>query len=194
MVAALRIGVLALQGDFARHLEAVGCCGGEGAPVRSPEDLESVGALIIPGGESTTMLGLIDRFDLRDPLVKRIAGGMAVFGTCAGGIVLAGGVAGGERPLGLLDIEIERNAYGRQQESFEADIAVAELDIMVRAVFIRAPVIVDSGDARVMAEWADRPVLLRAQNILVCTFHPELVADYRIHRYFIDRVCGAGPA
>lgn len=186
-------GVLCLQGDFAAHLEVLRECGVEGTRVRSCEDLESVDALIIPGGESTTMLKLIDRFEMRDALVKRISDGMPVLGTCAGAIVLADRVSDGEPTLGVVKMQIERNAYGRQQESFEADIEVPDLEAVVKGLFIRAPIIIDPGDAQVMATWADRPVLARQDNILVCTFHPELVGEHRIHRHFVEKICG-GPA
>lgn len=179
-----------MQGDFAAHLGVLRACGMDGARVRSCEDLEAVDALIIPGGESTTMLKLIDRFEMRDALVKRLNDGMPVLGTCAGAIVLADEVSDGEPTLAVLRMQIERNAYGRQQESFEADIEVPELNAVVKGIFIRAPIIVDPGDARVMATWADRPVLARRANILVCTFHPELLGEHRIHSYFIEEVCG----
>jgi pyridoxal 5'-phosphate synthase pdxT subunit len=183
------VGVLALQGDFAEHLEVVRSCGYEAARVRSCEGLESVDALIIPGGESTTMLKLIDRFDMRDALVKRIEHGMPVFGTCAGAIVLASEVSDGERPLGVADVQIERNAYGRQRDSFEADIEVPQLGATVRGVFIRAPVIIGSGSSTVMANWAGRPVLVRSGNLLMATFHPELAGEDRVHRYFVEEIC-----
>ncbi|MCA1840556.1 MAG: pyridoxal 5'-phosphate synthase glutaminase subunit PdxT [Actinobacteria bacterium] len=182
------VGVLALQGDFAEHLavlRSIGCRCGE---VRTVQDLDAFDALIIPGGESTTMLKFIDRYDLRDPLVKRVNDGMAVFGTCAGAILLADEVSDGEDPLGVLRLGIERNAYGSQLESFETDIDIATLDGgAVKAVFIRAPVITNhSADAEVLARLDDRPILVRDGNILVSTFHPELVGEERIHRWFIS--------
>ncbi|MGQ0678421.1 MAG: pyridoxal 5'-phosphate synthase glutaminase subunit PdxT [Actinomycetota bacterium] len=186
---AVRVGVLALQGDFAEHLAMLRSIGSQAVEVRSCEELEDVAALIIPGGESTTMLKLVDRFELRDALVKRIAGGMPVFGTCAGAIVLADQVSDGERSLGVLPVRIVRNAYGRQQESFEADVDVPELGATLKGVFIRAPVIADPGDAEVMACWADRPVLVRYGSLLAATFHPELSGEVRIHRYFVEQMC-----
>lgn len=183
------VGVLALQGDFAEHLEILRSCGYPSLMVRSSEDLEQVESLIIPGGESTTILKLIDRYEMRDPLIKRIANGMPVFGTCAGAIVLADRVSDGERTLGAVALEIERNAYGRQRESFEADIEVPELNATVAGIFIRAPVITDSGTATVMAEWADRPVLVRSGKVLLSTFHPELAGERRVHRYFVEKIC-----
>jgi pyridoxal 5'-phosphate synthase pdxT subunit len=183
------VGVLALQGDFAEHLEILKSCGFPSRTVRSNEDLEAVDSLIIPGGESTTILKLIDRYEMRDPLIKRIAGGMPVFGTCAGAIVLADRVSDGERTLGVVPLEIERNAYGRQRESFEADLDVPELGAAVRGIFIRAPVITDAGAATVMAEWADRPVLVRLGKVLLSTFHPELAGELRVHKYFVEKIC-----
>jgi 5'-phosphate synthase pdxT subunit len=185
------VGVLALQGDFAEHLRTFRRLGVEAAEVRSLSDLENVDALVIPGGESTTILKLIDRFDLRDALTKRIKDGMPVFGTCAGAIVLADKVSDGEPPLGLLDLAVRRNAYGRQNESFEAQIDVEGIDGgPVNAIFIRAPQFESVGDdAEILATWADQPVLMRFGKVLVSAFHPELTGDDRVHRYFVDSVC-----
>jgi 5'-phosphate synthase pdxT subunit len=185
----VKIGVLALQGDFADHLAVLQACGYRGFLVRSCMDLEPADALILPGGESTTMLKLIDRYEMRDALVKRMQGGMPVFGTCAGAIVLADRVSDGEQTLGVWDLQVERNAYGRQVESFEADIAVDGLNLPVRGIFIRAPIITDAGDATVMASYRDRPVLVRKDNLLAATFHPELAGETRIHRWFVENVC-----
>lgn len=189
----MHIGVLALQGDFERHLRTLTACGYDGFEVRSGRELEAADALVIPGGESTTMLKLIDRYEMRDTLVKLIEAGLPVFGTCAGAIVVASQVSDGERPLGVLDMDIERNAYGRQAESFEADVEVPVLGGgPVEAVFIRAPVIRRvSESAQVLATWADQPVLAVERNIMVATFHPELAGDFRIHRYFVDSIVGS---
>ena len=184
-----RVGVLALQGDFAEHLAVLESCGYRRLAVRSCLDLDQADALIIPGGESTTMLKLIDRYEMREALVKRVQGGMPVFGTCAGAIVLASRVSDGERSLGVWDLTVERNAYGRQVESFEADVTVAGLDGPVRGIFIRAPIITDAGDSRVMATWEGRPVLVRSESLLAATFHPELVGESRIHRWFVENLC-----
>lgn len=184
-----RIGVLVLQGDFAEHLKILARCGYRAAEVRSTQDLEAVNALIIPGGESTTILKLIDRCGLRDPLTKKITDGMPVFGTCAGAIVLAQRVSDGEPPLGLLDVTITRNAYGRQVDSFEADLEVEGFETPVRGVFIRAPVIDEMGaEVEIMASWGDRPVLVRSSNLLASTFHPELAGEHRIHKYFVEQM------
>lgn len=185
----VKIGVLALQGDFSAHLAILQACGYRGFPVRSSFDLDRADALILPGGESTTMLKLIDRYEMRDALVKRMQGGMPVFGTCAGAIVLADRVSDGEQSLGVWDLQVERNAYGRQAESFEADIAVDGLDAPVRGIFIRAPIITEPGDATVMASYEGRPVLLRSENLLAATFHPELAGESRIHRWFVENLC-----
>lgn len=188
-----RIGVLALQGDFAEHSAILDSLGYRHFLVRSCLDLDQADALIVPGGESTTMLKLIDRFEMRDPLVKRIGSGMPVLGTCAGAIVLADRVSDGERTLGVWDLQVRRNAYGRQAESFEADLEVAGWDAPVRGVFIRAPVVVDAGTSEVMATWKDQPVLVRKERMLAATFHPELAGEYRVHRWFVDNlVAGEG--
>lgn len=186
------VGVLALQGDFAEHVRAVERCGRHAFEVRNSQDLETATALIMPGGESTTILKLIDRFDLRDLLKKKIAGGTPVFATCAGAIALAKRVSDGEEPLGLLDVAVRRNAYGRQRESYETEIEVRGIEGgPVPAVFIRAPVFEETGPGvEVLATWADRPVAVRSENILAIAFHPELTEDVRIHRYFLDRLRG----
>ncbi|HVL50151.1 MAG TPA: pyridoxal 5'-phosphate synthase glutaminase subunit PdxT [Actinomycetota bacterium] len=184
-----KIGVLALQGDFAEHLSVLESLGYRGRTVRSCLDLAEVDALVIPGGESTTMLKLVDRYDLRDSLVKRVHGGMPVFGTCAGAIILADRVSDGEPSLGVWHLQVERNAYGRQAESFEADIPVHGLDTPVRGIFIRAPIITDAGTSTVMATWEGRPVLVRRDNLLAATFHPELAGEPRIHRWFVENLC-----
>jgi 5'-phosphate synthase pdxT subunit len=185
----VKIGVLAVQGDFAEHLAVLEACGYRHLMMRSCMDLDQADALIIPGGESTTMLKLIDRYEMRDALVKRVRGGMPVFGTCAGAIVLADRVSDGEPTLGVWDLQVERNAYGRQVESFEADLEVDGLDAPVRGIFIRAPIITDAGDSTVMATWAGRPVLVRKDNLLAATFHPELAGESRIHRWFVENLC-----
>lgn len=179
-----------MQGDFSEHLELLSSCGYCAEAVRSVEDLQAVDSLIIPGGESTTMLKLIDRYDMRDFLVKRISAGMPVLGTCAGAILLADRVSDGEMSLGVLPIVVERNAYGRQAQSFEADIDVPPLDCTVKGVFIRAPAIADAGGATVMATWAGSPVMVRSGNLVACTFHPELAGEKRVHRWFAEQVCG----
>ena len=182
----MKIGVLALQGAFREHLDTLGAIGVTGVRVREPADLDGVSGLILPGGESTTMRQLIDRWGLHQPILDLAAGGTPVFGTCAGMIVLAGEIAGGEPPiLPLLDVTVERNAFGRQLDSFEADLAVPVLgDTPVHAVFIRAPIIERVGPGvEVLARLPDqRVVAVRQRNVLAISFHPELAGETRFHR------------
>jgi 5'-phosphate synthase pdxT subunit len=182
----MKIGVLALQGAFREHLDTLSSIGVEGVRVREPADLEGVSGLILPGGESTTMRQLIDRWGLRQPILDLAASGAPIFGTCAGMIVLAREIAGGEPPiLPLLDVTVERNAFGRQLDSFEADLDVDVLGTTpVHAVFIRAPIIERTGpDVDVLAELDDgRVVAVRQRNVLATAFHPELAGETRFHR------------
>jgi 5'-phosphate synthase pdxT subunit len=182
----MKIGVLALQGAFREHLQTLGAIGVEGVPVRLPADLADVAGLILPGGESTTMRKLIDRWDLRPPILDLAGRGAPIFGTCAGMIVLAREIAGGEEPiLPLLDVSVQRNAFGRQLDSFEADLSVPVLgDQPVHGVFIRAPIIDRAGpDVDVLARLDDgRIVAVRERNIIATAFHPELAGENRFHR------------
>jgi pyridoxal 5'-phosphate synthase pdxT subunit len=182
----MRIGVLALQGAFREHLNTLGAIGVEGVPVRLPADLDDVAGLILPGGESTTMRKLIDRWGLRQPMLDLAASGAPIFGTCAGMIVLAREIVGGEEPiLPLLDVAVRRNAFGRQLDSFEADLPVPVLgDQPVHGVFIRAPIIERSGaDVDILARLEDgRIVAVRERNIIATAFHPELAGETRFHR------------
>lgn len=182
----MRIGVLALQGAFREHLQTLAAIGVEGVPVRLPADLEGVAGLILPGGESTTMRRLIERWQLREPLLAVARSGAPVFGTCAGMIVLAREIAGGEPPiLPVLDITVERNAFGRQLDSFEADLAVPVLgDQPVHGVFIRAPLVDRTGpDVDILARLDDgRIVAVRERNVIATAFHPELAGETRFHR------------
>jgi 5'-phosphate synthase pdxT subunit len=185
----VRAGILALQGDVVEHGRVLRQCGADPVEVRAPSDLEDLDALVIPGGESTTMLKLIDRYELRDPLVKRIEAGLPTLGTCAGAIVLASRTSDGEQPLGVLDLSVRRNAYGSQRDSFEAEVDVAGVGPLT-AVFIRAPVFEDPGPgAEVLATWGGRPVVVRSGRLLVTSFHPELSGTPALHRWFLD---GAG--
>lgn len=183
-----RIGVLGLQGDFKEHLSAVNAVGAVAVDVRKPEHLAEVQALIIPGGESTTIGKLADLYGISERIRERVRDGMPVWGTCAGAIVLAKHVPGRPQPLlGLMDITVERNAFGRQVDSFEADLRVESLgDAPFRAVFIRAPKITDVGKGvEVMARLEDGTIVAaRERNLLVTSFHPELTGDARFHRYF----------
>jgi 5'-phosphate synthase pdxT subunit len=182
----VKIGVLALQGAFREHLQTLASIGVEGVSVRLPADLEDISALIIPGGESTTMRKLIDRWGLRQPILDLAATGAPMFGTCAGMIVLAREIAGGEEPiLPLLDVTVERNAFGRQLDSFEAELPVPILgDQPVHGVFIRAPIVDRAGpDVDVIGRLEDgRIVAVRERNIIATAFHPELAGETRFHR------------
>ena len=182
----MKIGVLALQGAFREHLRTLATIGVEGIAVRLPRDLDNVAGLILPGGESTTMRQLIERWGLRQPILDLAASGAPLFGTCAGMIVLAREIAGGEPPiLPLLDVTVERNAFGRQLDSFETDLAVPVLgDQPVHGVFIRAPVIERTGpDVDILARLDDgRIVAVRERNIVATAFHPELAGETRFHR------------
>jgi 5'-phosphate synthase pdxT subunit len=182
----MKIGVLALQGAFAEHVSILRSIGVEAVEVRLPEHVEEIDGLILPGGESTAMRKLIDRWGMRGPLMQLAARGAPVFGTCAGMIVLANEIAGGEEPiLPLLDVTVERNAFGRQLDSFETELSVPLLgDTPVHAVFIRAPVIDRVGDGvDVMARLNDgRVVAVRQRNVIATSFHPELAGETRFHR------------
>lgn len=182
----MKIGVLALQGAFREHLDTLRAIGVEGVRVREPADLAEISGLIFPGGESTTMRQLIERWGLREPILDLAAQGAPLFGTCAGMIVLATQIAGGESPiLPLLDVTVERNAFGRQLDSFEAEVPVPVLgDTPVHAVFIRAPIIKRTGpDVDVLATLDDgRIVAVRQRNVIATAFHPELAGETRFHR------------
>jgi 5'-phosphate synthase pdxT subunit len=185
----VKAGVLALQGDFREHGRALAEAGATPVEVRAVDDLADVDCLVIPGGESTTMGKLARAYDLIEPVRARARSGMPVFGTCAGMIVLAERVAGGEPLFGLMDIGVERNAYGRQVDSFEADVEVDGIDHPVRGVFIRAPRITDVGaDVRVLAEHEGSPVVLEQDNLLVSSFHPELIGETGLHRYMLAKL------
>ena len=182
----MKIGVLALQGAFREHLDTLHAIGVDGVRVREPADLADIAGLILPGGESTTMRQLIERWGLREPILDLAERGAPIFGTCAGMIVLATEIAGGEAPiLPLLDVTVERNAFGRQLDSFEAEIAVPVLgDTPVHGVFNRAPIIDRTGPGvDILARLDDgRIVAVRERNIIATAFHPELAGETRFHR------------
>ena len=184
-----RVGVLALQGGFAAHAAILKRLEVGGDEVRTAEQLAAVDALVMPGGESTTMSMLLERSGLLEPLKERLDAGMGVLGTCAGMILLATEVVDGradQHSLGLVDITVRRNAYGTQIESFEADIEVAGLEAPFHAVFIRAPAVERIGpDVEVLACHEDRPVLCRSGPATVAAFHPELSGDERLHARFL---------
>lgn len=185
-----RIGVLALQGAVREHLLAIEASGADGVPVKTVAELEGLDGLVLPGGESTTMRRLLDRYELLEPIRKKALDGLPVFGTCAGSILLAGTVVGYEEPhLGLMDITVERNSFGRQVDSFEVPLSIEGVGQDYPAVFIRAPHIVSVGpDVEVLATHGDRIVLARQGRFLGCSFHPELTNDHRVMQYFI-KVC-----
>ena len=182
----MRIGVLAVQGAFAEHLATLATIGVEGVEVRLPSDLEDVSGLILPGGESTAQRRLIDRWGLREPILELARAGVPLFGTCAGMILLAGGITDGDPTvLPLLDIDVRRNAFGRQLDSFEAEVSVPMLgDRPVHAVFIRAPIVERVGPGvDVLARLDDgRIVAVRERNVVATAFHPELAGETRFHR------------
>ncbi len=181
-----RIGVLAVQGAVREHVDAIREIGAQPVEVRLPRDLVDLDALILPGGESTAMRRLIDAYGLREPIAAMARGGTPMLGTCAGMILLAKRVEGGEPPVfGLLDIGVRRNAYGRQLDSFEADLDVEALEGgPLHGVFIRAPGVTEIGPSvEVLARDPDgRPVAVRQGRVLATAFHPELTADRRLHR------------
>lgn len=190
----MKAGILAIQGDVREHEQMLERAGATVMRVRHRHGLEAVDALILPGGESTTIGKLLDRFELLEPLRERVRGGLPVYGTCAGLILLANEVVGRDAAphrIGGLDVTVERNAYGRQRESFEADVTVTGLEGPVRAAFIRAPAIERTGqNVELLASWEGRPVLVRQGNILASSFHPEVTGDDRLHRMLLEMAGG----
>ncbi|MFB5269103.1 pyridoxal 5'-phosphate synthase glutaminase subunit PdxT [Paenibacillus enshidis] len=186
----MKIGVLALQGAVAEHIRSIGLAGAEGVAVKRTEELDEIDGLIIPGGESTTIGKLMRKYGFMEAIRKFSEEKKPIFGTCAGLIVLAKEIAGQEEAhLGLMDITVNRNAFGRQRESFEADLDIAGIEETVRAVFIRAPLIQKVGSGvDVLAEYNGEIVTAREEHLLASSFHPELTDDYRLHQYFADMV------
>jgi pyridoxal 5'-phosphate synthase pdxT subunit len=192
-----RVGVLALQGDTREHLAALRDAGADPVTVRRREELDAVDALVIPGGESTTMSHLLRELDLLEPLRDRLVDGFPAYGACAGMILLASEIldagAGGREavPLRGIDMTVRRNAFGRQVDSFEGDVEFSGFDEPVHAVFIRAPWVERVGDGvQVLARAAGHVVAVRQGRVLATAFHPEMTGDRRIHRLFVDMVCG----
>lgn len=185
----IRIGVLALQGDFREHINILHRCNVEAIPVKLPEDLQSIDGLIIPGGESTTIGKLMQRHDLDNAIMKKYENGVPIYGTCAGAILLSKDIVGSSQPrLKLLEISIKRNDYGRQINSFETELDISSIG-KFKGIFIRAPVISKIRNGiRVLSELNGNPVFIEKSNILASTFHPELTNDKRIHEYFLDIV------
>jgi 5'-phosphate synthase pdxT subunit len=178
----VKVGVLALQGDFREHVRVLAAVGAAPVEVRTPSHLGDVEALVIPGGESTTIGKLARSAELVEPIRRRAGGGMPILGTCAGMIVMADRVIDGDPLLQLMDVTVRRNAYGRQVDSFEAEVNVADLDHPVRGVFIRAPWIEETGpEVETLAEHEGRPVVLRQGRLLAASFHPELVGETGLH-------------
>ena len=184
-----RIGVLAVQGDFLEHRQALSRLGVDAPEIRLPHQMDDIDGLIIPGGESTTIVQLIDMYGFRDALRQRSQEGMAIWGTCAGMIVVANRLTDRRpEPLRLMDIEVSRNAFGRQVDSFEADIEFEDIDgAPFHCVFIRAPVVNSVGESvKVLAVLEDgRPIAVRQGRMLATAFHPELTGDSRIHEMFV---------
>jgi 5'-phosphate synthase pdxT subunit len=192
----VKAGVVALQGAFREHREVLEGLGAETVEVRVPEDLGALDAIVLPGGESTTMSRLLDTSGLRAPLAERLQDGLPVLGTCAGMILLAREVVDGrpdQESFGIVDVTVRRNAYGRQRDSFEADLDIAGLPGgSFRGVFIRAPRIEATGAAvEVLAVLDAHPVLVRDGHAWVASFHPELAGDLRLHQRFLDEVSGS---
>lgn len=189
---AMKIGVLALQGAFASHQKVFLELSVEAVQVRTPADLAKVDALVMPGGESTTMSQLLESSELFEPISLRIKQGLPVFGTCAGMILLSKKILDGrddQLSFDAIDIDVQRNAYGRQIDSFEAEIEIDSLDSPFNAVFIRAPRIVSLGpEVHALAYCGDDVVLAKQENILVASFHPELANDVRLHELFLKGV------
>jgi 5'-phosphate synthase pdxT subunit len=192
------IGVLAVQGDFAEHIALLKELGIRVSEVRLPHDLEDIDALIIPGGESTTQRKLLDLYLLTEPITSLVAKGTPLWGTCAGMIIMARELTDKHpEPLGLMDITVTRNAYGRQAESFEVDVDVPDLgEEPYHAIFIRSPAVAKIGqDVEVLCRLVDgTPVALRQGSMLATAFHPELTSDSRFHRYFISMVASKNGA
>jgi 5'-phosphate synthase pdxT subunit len=189
----MKVGVLALQGDVREHISSLLACDVEAVAVRRAQEIDSIHALVLPGGESTTIAQLAEVFGIFNLIKNKISSGMPVYGSCAGMILLADQILDakvGQKTFGGLDITVRRNAFGRQVDSFESDIAFSDgSDQAIRAVFIRAPWVEKIGPAiEVLASVDSHPVAVRSKTALATSFHPELTGDNRIHRYFIEQV------
>ncbi len=186
----MNIGILSLQGSIIEHENAVRALGHKPIKVKLPEHLENISALIIPGGESTTMSKLMQHYNMDKAIIAKHSIGLPIYGTCAGAIMLAKDVTNYNLPtLGLLDIAIKRNEYGRQIDSFETEVQINNFKKPFPAIFIRAPVIHSfNTSSEILSEFNNNPVMLKQNNILITTFHPELTNDLRVHKYFIDMI------
>lgn len=191
----MRVGVLALQGAFREHVLVLEVLGVQAPSVRLPSQLAALDGLVIPGGESTAIAKLMVTYGFYEPIVARVAEGMAVWGTCAGAILIAKNVVDGipgQAGLELMDIDVRRNAFGRQQDSFEVDLDFADMDHPYTGVFIRAPRIERIGpEVTVLASHEKAIVAARQGRLMATSFHPELTGDPRVHRYFVDSVVGS---
>jgi len=190
----MKVGVLALQGDVREHVRSLSDCGVSAQPVRRKNEIESIDALVIPGGESTTIAKLARSFGVFELIARRIKDGMPTYGSCAGMILVANSVLDaieGQETFGGMDVVVRRNAFGRQVDSFESDLHFAGItDAPLRAIFIRAPWVESvSENVRVLAAVDGHPVAIQQNNVLATSFHPELTGDNRVHKYFIDSVC-----
>ena len=197
------VGVLALQGDFREHLFALAECGVEAIPVKSLESINKIDALVLPGGESTTIIKLAKTFGLFDRISERIHTGLPTYGSCAGMILLADRIVGSgsyQESFGGLDITVKRNAFGRQVDSFETDLTVVGITApAIKAIFIRAPWVESVGSgvevlASIEIDGELHPVAVQQGNLLATAFHPEITGDNRVHRYFIESICKAAVA
>ncbi|MEH7114329.1 pyridoxal 5'-phosphate synthase glutaminase subunit PdxT [Neobacillus niacini] len=185
----VKIGVLALQGAVREHIRSVEACGAVGVAIKKVEELKDVDGLILPGGESTAMRRLIDKYSFMDALKEFAAEGKPMFGTCAGLILLAKNLVGQEPHIGVMDITVERNSFGRQVDSFEADLAIKGVADSFPAVFIRAPHIVEAGDeVEILSKHNGRIVAAREGQYLGCSFHPELTEQHHLTAYFVEMV------
>jgi 5'-phosphate synthase pdxT subunit len=189
----MKVGVLALQGDVREHIDSLLSCEVEALAVRRASEIESIDALVLPGGESTTIVQLAEVFGIFDLIKNKINNGMPVYGSCAGMILLAEQILDakeGQKSFGGLDITVRRNAFGRQVDSFESDISFNDgSDELIRAVFIRAPWVEKVSDSvQVLASIDNHPVAVRSKTALATSFHPEITGDHRVHRYFIEQV------
>ena len=190
----MKIGVLALQGDVAEHIASLGECGVIASGVRSKQEIESIDALVIPGGESTTIAKLAKAFGVFDLIKSRIASGMPTYGSCAGMILIADQIldcGADQEGFGGIDAQVRRNAFGRQVDSFETDLSFSGIGgAAFRAVFIRAPWVESVGtQVEVLSSFNGHPVAIRQGHLLATSFHPELTGDNRIHRFFVDQLC-----
>ena len=188
----MNVGVLAIQGDFAEHIAVLKRLGVQGREIRLPDQFADIDGLIIPGGESTTLSRLMNIYDLREPIIRMANEGKAIWGTCAGMIMMAKEITEEDPvPLGLMDIGVLRNAFGRQVDSFEQDLTINQLDqAPFHGVFIRAPAIIRVGqEVDIMASLPDgQPVAVCQDKLMATAFHPELTGDNRLHRYFLDMI------